>query len=194
MSEQAWNYFACHVLKLFVAPLLEIIVGIIGAIVRIIGQGWDAVNFLNKLIQGIYDLNCDVPVECDFPERKARDIQFGALPVATRCWADYSPEIDSTDAFSCTRSDTCRVAGLTYGTTLDYSTGILLEDGNQIVCDQCPLQPGGLVNSFGCDVYTKQCTCNRPKLERTYCTTNEECMLQGNFILLVMPCCDESDN
>ena len=47
------------------------------------------------------------------------------------------------------------------------------DDNNQIVCDSCPLQPGGLVNSFGCDIYTKQCTCNRPKLERTYCTSNQ---------------------
>ena len=39
---------------------------------------------------------------------------------------------------------------------------------------------GGLVNSFGCDIYTKQCTCNRPKLERSYCTSNAECWLEGD--------------
>ena len=85
-----------------------------------------------------------------------------------------------------------------YGTTLDPEYGTLVEDGNQIVCDSCPLQPGtyyiheymiqstiivffvgGVVNSFGCDTYTKQCTCNRPKTERTYCTSNQECTLQG---------------
>lgn len=72
----------------------------------------------------------------------------------------------------------CRVGELNFGTSVD-EYGFLQEDGNQIVCDACPLQPGGLVNSFGCDVYTKQCTCNRPKLQRTYCTTNQECALEG---------------
>ncbi len=49
---------------------------------------------------------------------------------------------------------------LDYGATID-EFGDLLQDENQIVCDSCPMQPGGLVNQFGCDAYTKQCTCNR---------------------------------
>lgn len=177
---QAWNHFFCHVAKIILAPLLEIIVSIIEAIVRLIGSGWEAVSGLRKIIRMINDMDCNVTVTCAFPDQKPMGLEYGALPVATRCWADYSPEIDSTDAFSCTRSDTCRVPELVYGKSLDYTTGLLLEDGNQIVCDQCPLQPGGVVNSFGCDVYTKQCTCNRPKLERSYCTSNMECRLQGD--------------
>lgn len=133
---QAWNYFICHVLKIFVVPLLEGLVSIIEGIVSIIGQGWEVVNGLRELVRMMYDMNCDVQVNCTFPQTKTPGIEFGALPVATRCWADYSPEIDSTDAFSCTRSDTCRVSELDYGTSLDYKTGLLLEDGNQIVCDQ----------------------------------------------------------
>jgi hypothetical protein len=192
-----WNHFACHVLKIFLAPLLDVILQIMKAIVSLIGQGWEVIDGLQNIVRMIYDLNCEVEVSCVFPESKPQGIEFGALPVATRCWADYTPEIDSTDAFSCTRSDTCRVSDLDYGTALDQETGLLLEDGNQIVCDQviylkcvccsalhththmtrfspqCPMQPGGIVNSFGCDIYTKQCTCNRPKIERTYCTTNQ---------------------
>ncbi len=68
--------------------------------------------------------------------------------------------MDTSNAFSCTRSDTCRVSDMDYGTSIN-EFGSLVEDGNQVVCDSCPLQPGGLVNQFGCDTYTKQCTCNR---------------------------------
>ena len=175
-----WNYVGCYIMKIFVAPLLDAIVNIIEAIVNLIGQGYEVVSGMRQIIDMIYDADCNVSVSCSFPERKQVGLEYGALPVATRCWADYSPEIDSTDAFSCTRSDTCRVSDLNYGNSIDYKTGILLEDGNQIVCDQCPLQPGGVVNTFGCDIYTKQCSCNRPKLERTYCTSNSECLLQGD--------------
>lgn len=146
---QAWNYFACHVLKIFLAPLLEVIVDIIQAIVTLIGQGWEAVNGMRKIVRMIYDLDCNVSISCNFPQDKPMGIEYGALPVATRCWSDYTPEIDSTDAFSCTRSDTCRVSDLDYGTSLDYKTGMLLEDGNQIVCDQA-----SFFTSFICIKYT----------------------------------------
>ena len=174
-----WNNILCHTMKVIVVPLLDALVSIIEAIVMLIGTGSEVVKGMRDLVRIIYDLDCNVTATCHFPDRKEVGLEYGALPVATRCWADYTPEIDSTDAFSCTRSDTCRVSDLKYGESIDYKTGLLLEDGNQVVCDQCQLQPGGVVNSFGCNIYTKQCSCNQPKLERTYCTSNAECLLQG---------------
>lgn len=177
----AWNLWVCPMMKTVVAPILDFLVAIISVLMSLLGGlGQELIKPMQDMVQALYDLECNANIECGMPTSTSKNLEFGALPVATRCWADYSPEIDSTAAFSCTRSDTCRVSDLNYGTTIDYATGLLLEDGNQIVCDQCPLQPGNVVNSFGCDVYTKQCTCNRPKLERTYCTSNGECVLQGD--------------
>jgi hypothetical protein len=131
--------------------------------------GWaaDPHLYYDKILDMIYQIinymariRCDENINCDYPQSNKYDAEFGALPVATRCWASFDPEIDTTNSFSCSPSDTCRVSTLEYGTTLD-EYGFLNEDGSQVVCDSCPLQPGGLVNQFGCDTYTKQCTCNR---------------------------------
>jgi hypothetical protein len=181
MAMQAWNVTGCWIFREVVAPTLGFLVDIMEAIVKLIGQGYEVIVGFRKIVKYIDDMTCEGELLCSRAPKLIKNLEFGALPVATRCWADYTPDIDSTDAFSCTRSDTCRVSDMKYGTSLDASTNILLEDGNQIVCDQCPLQPGGVVNSFGCDVYTKQCTCNRPKLERTYCTSNQVC----NFVLIL---------
>ena len=35
------------------------------------------------------------------------------------------------------------------------------------------------MNQFGCDTATKQCKCNVVKRERQFCTTNDECRIQG---------------
>ena len=113
-----------------------------------------------SIINYLAKIKCENPMDCDYPTSQQFDAEFGALPVASRCWADYNPEVDTSNAFSCTPSDTCRVSELDYGSSLN-EMGYLIEDGNQIVCDSCPLQPGNLVNQFGCDTYTKQCTCNR---------------------------------
>jgi hypothetical protein len=125
-----------------------------------------------------------------YPTSSKYNIEFGALPVATRCWADYYPEVDTSNSFACTASDTCRVSNLDYGETLN-SYGFLVEDGNQIVCDACPLQPGGLINQFGCDTYTKQCTCNRsvpPCVSRAINMCSIRSVLHITLALSVFPC------
>lgn len=118
------------------------------------------VDSIFSIIDFLRRIQCNETFPCDYPTSDISDPEFGALPVATRCWADFTADIDASNAFSCTPSDTCRVSDLDYGTTLN-EYGNLVDDGNQIVCDSCPLQPGGLINQFGCDTYTKQCTCNR---------------------------------
>lgn len=170
-----WNYTGCQFVKNVLLPMVRSLTYLISSIVSFFGGGRGIVNLMWTIIHYMEMVTCDYHLDCSMDYAARSNIEFGALPVASRCWADYSPELDASDSFSCTRSDTCRVGELNYGTTLD-EYGFLKEDGNQIVCDACPLQPGGLVNSFGCDIYTKQCTCNRPKLQRTYCTTHQVCI------------------
>lgn len=153
--------------KPIVVPVLRGLARIIAKIVYFFKLDDSIVDGLYAIVSYISKIQCNETIQCDYPTSETHDPEYGALPVATRCWADYSPEIDTTDSFACTPSDTCRVSGLDYGTSLD-EFGSLTEDGNQIVCDSCPVQPGGLVNQFGCDTFTKQCTCNR-------CPVSPEC-------------------
>ena len=155
------HFAACKVVfKPMVVPALRALARIISKIVYFFKMDDSIVDTIFSIVGYLSKIQCDTSIECDYPTTETYDAEFGALPVATRCWADYSPEIDTTNSFACTPSDTCRVSELNYGTSLD-EYGSLTEDGNQIVCDSCPIQPGGLVNQFGCDTFTKQCTCNR---------------------------------
>ena len=152
---------ACKILiKPIVVPSLRLLASLIARIVYFFRLDEAILDSIYQIVNYLARIKCNETIPCDFPTSDKFDPEFGALPVATRCWADYTPEIDSSNSFSCSPSDTCRVSTLEYGTTLD-EYGFLVEDGNQVVCDSCPLQPGGLVNQFGCDTYTKQCTCNR---------------------------------
>lgn len=148
------------IFKKLIIPALRLIANILSKIIYFFRGDTAILEILYQIINYMDRINCKEKLDCDYPTSEKFDAEFGALPVATRCWADFTPDIDTSNAFSCTSSDTCRVADLDFGTTLD-EFGNLVEDGNQIVCDSCPLQPGGLVNQFGCDTYTKQCTCNR---------------------------------
>ncbi len=152
---------ACKLLiKPFVIPAIQLLTSIIAKIVYLFHMDDHILDLLYQIIYQMKRIKCNGTVDCMYPTSNKYDDEFGALPVATRCWADYYPEVDTSNSFACTASDTCRVSNLDYGETLN-SYGFLVEDGNQIVCDACPLQPGGLINQFGCDTYTKQCTCNR---------------------------------
>ncbi len=152
---------ACKLLiKPFVIPAIQLLTSIIAKIVYLFHMDDHILDLLYQIIYQMKRIKCNETVDCMYPTSNKYDVEFGALPVATRCWADYDPEVDTSNSFACTASDTCRVSNLDYGETLN-SYGFLVEDGNQMVCDACPLQPGGLINQFGCDTYTKQCTCNR---------------------------------
>jgi hypothetical protein len=152
---------ACkYLLKPIVVPCLRFLASIIAKIIYFFRLDDRIVTLLYEIVNYMGNIKCDESISCDYPTSDKYDVEFGALPVATRCWANFDPDIDTSNVFSCTPSDTCRVSTLEFGQSLD-EFGYLEEDGNQIVCDSCPLQPGDLVNQFGCDTYTKQCTCNR---------------------------------
>jgi hypothetical protein len=48
------------------------------------------------------------------------------------------------------------------------------------LCDVCPRVPNPDINRFGCDTYTKQCSCSRPKTLTASCSSNAECHSQGS--------------
>lgn len=152
---------ACkYLLKPAVIPALRFLASILSRVVYFFNMSDQILDTLYVIINYMGKIQCNETISCDYPTTERYTVEYGALPVATRCWADYNPEIDSSNSFSCTASDTCRVSSLEYGSSIN-EYGMLVEDGNQIVCDSCPLQPGGLINQFGCDTFTKQCTCNR---------------------------------
>jgi hypothetical protein len=140
--------------------VLQAVASIIAKIVYFFQLNNAILNQIYIIINYLAKIKCDETLNCDYPSSSKTDMEFGALPVTTRCWADFSPELDTSNTFSCTASDTCRVSKLNYGNGLN-AYGLLNEDGNQVVCYACPLQQGGLVNQYVCDTYTKQCTCNR---------------------------------
>ncbi len=169
-------------------PSLRLLASIISRIVYFFKAPDAIVDNLYEIINYMARIRCNETLNCDYPTSEKFDAEFGALPVATRCWADYSPEIDTSSAFSCTSSDTCRVSNLEYGQSLN-KFGLLVEDGNQIVCDACPLQPGGLVNQFGCDTYTKQCTCNRCVFPCARCSCMCMCHVCMNAVRAMKAMC-----
>ena len=110
-------------------------------------------------------------LNCKFDDPFKNENPSGANPVATRCSAEYIPSVDDSNALSCSRSDTCRRSEIYFG---GDGTGTRTMP---IVCSQCNHQTDITVSTYGCDILTKQCTCNRIPRLRTSCTTNSECWL-----------------
>jgi hypothetical protein len=79
--------------------------------------------------------------------------------------------VDDTSSYACSASDTCSSSTLDYGQT---------DNERQNICGACPRTAGGEVNQYGCDTYSKQCTCSRPNTVADRCTTNSECEIQGS--------------
>ena len=91
-----------------------------------------------------------------------------SLPVASGCYASYIPDIDDGDSLSCHGADTC-------------AREISLEfkgKNTSKLCASCPVVRLGDygISSYGCDVLTKTCRCGYVPQERTYCTSNSECL------------------
>ena len=121
-----WNNTGCLVVKTVMLPLLRSLTGLLSGIISFFKGDRGIVKFLYTIIHYMEKMTCDTQLNCMVMEEPPPNVELGALPVASRCWADYSPEIDSSDSFSCTRSDTCRVSNLEYGTTIDPEYGSLV--------------------------------------------------------------------
>jgi hypothetical protein len=121
-----WNETACPAIKAVIIPLLRALTNLIDGIISFFKADRGIVKFLYTIIYYLEMMTCDLQINCDFEPATTSKIELGALPVASRCWADYSPEVDAADSFACTRSDTCRVSNLEYGTTIDPEYGSLV--------------------------------------------------------------------
>jgi len=128
----------------------------------------DAVGRVFKSTQSAIDsaiiMICLPPgMEC---ERTYEDLSEpngeGTLPVVTRCWASYTTFFGDGQSLSCTAADTCKRS---------------LTDSTLVMCGACPLEspPNPLTFQFGCDTIIKSCTCGVPRLQPSYCYSNEEC-------------------
>ena len=138
-----WSNTGCKVFKSVVVPFANMLVSILLPILRFFRMSKGIIQLLYTIMYWLNTMTCDYkPLSCGMEFKQEQNVELGALPVASRCWADFLPTVDESDAFSCTRSDTCRVAGFSSGTGSLDKYGFLKEDGNQIVCDACPLQPG----------------------------------------------------
>lgn len=174
-----WNNTGCWIFKNVAVPIVRFLIDILRPVISFFIPGaYGIISLLEQMVSFLGSMDCNMQFNCTYPGTPTPSRPIGATPVATRCWTDYTPGVDDSDSLSCTRSDTCRASTLEYGVTATDFGGISDADGNkEVVCETCPLQPGGATNQYGCDLYTRQCTCNRPKRQQTYCTSNAECAL-----------------
>lgn len=175
-----WNNTGCVIGKTIILPIFKGILDVINSILSLIpGLDRSFLNFFDIFIDFIKEMSCSIEIPCGVDLSSTVGIPLGALPVASQCWTDFKPEVDTFDSLSCSASDTCVVGTLDYGTTV-LQFGGLADDNRERVCDACPMQPGNQVNDFGCDLYTRKCTCNRIKQDTTSCMRNDECIHSGD--------------
>jgi hypothetical protein len=165
---QLFNMTMCALLRDQVAPGIKGLILLLRGTATVLGlDADDAITALDAIHEVLDRLTCDTSWECQQLFEETSEIDIGVLPVTTRCWADYTPGIDDTSSYSCSRSDTCDNADGSFGVS------------QQIICDSCPRSSNPNINTYACDTYTKRCTCSRPKTTTASCTHNSECTLQG---------------
>lgn len=112
-----------------------------------------------KAIKSALPCSQEERMVCDFEMDEEEDILTGALPAPTRCTATSSFFLGDATPLSCTAADTCR-AGL-FNNTL-------------VACALCEKTiPSN--RFFGCETWTKLCTCDIPDMVQTQCFTNADC-------------------
>lgn len=173
-----WNPVICKVI-LFVIDLAQECIQIAKTCRQIIFNGVFVLKFLEPTINAIEDaileglkqiengLNeCrEKEFGCDFEEDPTLvNDDVGELPVPTRCWSTYLTFFGDNQQLSCTRADTCK-SSRTSGS-------------DNTVCAACPEQTNPNIQDFACDYVTKLCTCAVPRIETTYCSSNDDCMIQ----------------
>lgn len=131
------------------------------------------INGLNDLKNKVTGALCNGPLmECiDFPKNDGYDGD-GALPAATRCWADFVPSAGIATSLACSRADTCVAEDL---------------GSDKVMCDSCPMQDGVTFNNFGCNLLTKRCSCKTQTRSITYCSESSQCSLDAMCRLVDNP-------
>ena len=78
-------------IKPLVIPCLQFLADIISKIVYFFRLDDKILNSLFQMVAYISKIQCNESISCQFPSSDKITNEFGALPVATRCWADFSP-------------------------------------------------------------------------------------------------------
>ena len=125
-----------------------------------------AVNATGNLLLTVLPCSETALMECSFDDAVDDGPEpTGALPVATRCSASYQSFFGDNTPLSCTRADTCHRSML---------------DSSRVACALCPAAASTDYDSFGCEPYTKLCTCNVQQLSVSSCVRNDDCRAAPN--------------
>ena len=169
-----------------VRPALYVIFNVLKDIVGLvssdaankIGDVWTAISGGDGGISPSTCLGSMVQhIDCSAGKPHIDDNQSNYLPapVATRCWADSSAEMNMAGAgplggvgdasfLTCTGSDTCAQDPL----SMDQS------NGNLIACAACPTDASS-AQQFGCDPMLKRCVCGTSTHMPDDCLTSSDC-------------------
>lgn len=179
-----WNNILCPIVHNVAVPILEFVRDAfkeVNNIVNAISAGSYRIPFIDELvsimdimIQTLRSASCDVaPLDCTFSDGGDAGPASATLPVASRCWVNYRDSIDDRSPYSCTLQDTC--------VNRDAESGEELLG----VCDACGVVDPTQFNRYGCDTYTKQCTCMVSVAQKTPCLSMAECNLPQSSCTLV---------
>jgi hypothetical protein len=153
-----YNNTICVMMKDFVYPMLKALVDFLQFLAQ--WSNSDALTaistYIGYIVSVIDLMDCTHMFECSDFTRATPQERVGVLPVTSRCWANYVPQVDDASAFTCAASDTCTNADLSFGVrALEF--GGIADSWRQVLCNSCPRTSDPNINQFACDTYTKQC-------------------------------------
>ena len=119
-----WNVTLCVLMRDVVAPILQILLDILQAVIGVLGGDPHILDLLHDVLDVMRNLECNTTLTCSNLGVELPSQAVGALPVTSRCWADYTPGVDDTSSYACSRSDTCSNADLSYGVTVKVSRAV----------------------------------------------------------------------
>jgi hypothetical protein len=112
-----YNTILCQIMKNVTAPICQGLIDVLKPVLSFFKIPTGIFDLLEKIIDTIRKSTCNTKWECNEMLVNLPTQQFGVLPVTSRCWADYTPNVDDASSYACSRSDTCSSADLTYGVT-----------------------------------------------------------------------------
>jgi len=162
------SFLIDNVIKPLTCFIKEFVVGLIGGLRSIAGVltfGAVDLGFMDdwkRTVEEKFDCNFPNPFNCTkiFDRNNTGPSR---LPMPTRCWVGYKPQVGDQRGLGCSASDTC-----------------MDDDGEFVACAACSLGFNGSrtdVNTYGCDALTKLCRCHTVPVGQTQCSSHQECTL-----------------
>jgi hypothetical protein len=114
---EVYNNVLCELMKKVTMPICKIFLDLLRPIISFFGGDTAIFDFLDRIIHAIQGSTCSLKWECNQLGVSVPTQLMGSLPVTSRCWVDYVPNVDDASSYACSRSDTCSQSDLTYGVT-----------------------------------------------------------------------------